>query len=507
MKKTLLIFVLSLLGLSFMGCSLFYAGIEDPIVYRKVKFVFEENGGSEIKDAVYERSRYGDFPDYPTKSGKRFAGWYYDEAFLDSFAFHDFFNNRTDKQVTLYAKWGAVERFQTIFSQTNCTFGITDDNRILAWGSNEQGILGDGTTTSRYDYVDITSSFGFTEDEMVMGISSGSYATIAITTTGRVFSWGTNHGGILGRKDGVNQFSPTEITNHFNFESDEKPITIKINRNLAFLSTDKGRVFVWGSIPDYESNYGRFVNGLDLDMDSPQDVTLNITNSFEHGETIEAFYASSIEDIYLVLTSMNRIWLWGDGVVDWFLTPLESARKTPQNITMMIDLNQDELIDKVELGFGMVLFYTSVDRVLVIGKPNEDYVFLPEDRALLSPFDINTATFLRPDERIVSVQAGDIKIVIWTNQSRLLTWGYNSRSMLGIGNYSQEFITSPVDVIPLLKLANIETPNQVLFGINSTYIFTSSNRLFAVGSNFYNQYGVGGKLELGRPVQVYGMKE
>jgi alpha-tubulin suppressor-like RCC1 family protein len=71
------------------------------------------------------------------------------------------------------------------------------DGTVAAWGANDQGQLGDGTTTAyRPAPVKVANLSG------IKAIDAGAYHSLALTTTGKVWAWGNNGYGQLG--DGTN---------------------------------------------------------------------------------------------------------------------------------------------------------------------------------------------------------------------------------------------------------------------------------------------------------------
>ena len=63
---------------------------------------------------------------------------------------------------------------------------------MWAWGFNAYGQLGDGTTTTRANAVQVSGLTG------VINISTGAYHSGAVKSGGTVWAWGLNNSGQLG---------------------------------------------------------------------------------------------------------------------------------------------------------------------------------------------------------------------------------------------------------------------------------------------------------------------
>src|SRR5439155_456470 len=72
------------------------------------------------------------------------------------------------------------------------TLALGAGGRVLAWGLNRFGQLGDGTTTDHNSPVPITSVTDF------RAIAAGQYHSLALEANGTVYAWGRNGEGELG---------------------------------------------------------------------------------------------------------------------------------------------------------------------------------------------------------------------------------------------------------------------------------------------------------------------
>jgi alpha-tubulin suppressor-like RCC1 family protein len=81
---------------------------------------------------------------------------------------------------------------------------LTTAGHILAWGRNNSGQLGNGTTTDSDAAVRVALPAGIT----VTAVSAGCLHSLALTSTGRVLGWGDNFAGELGNGSRNNSDTP-----------------------------------------------------------------------------------------------------------------------------------------------------------------------------------------------------------------------------------------------------------------------------------------------------------
>lgn len=74
---------------------------------------------------------------------------------------------------------------------------VSTDGRLFAWGANEGGQLGDGTTEDRLSPVEVPRT-GELQGRILTRAWAGSTHSVVMDSSGRLFAWGSNHRGQLG---------------------------------------------------------------------------------------------------------------------------------------------------------------------------------------------------------------------------------------------------------------------------------------------------------------------
>jgi len=92
-----------------------------------------------------------------------------------------------------------------ISGEDNHTCGLTTGGTAWCWGWNEEGQLGDGTTTFREGPVAVTGGHAFTQ------IAAGSRHTCGLTVDGEVWCWGANQVGQAGTSILSQPLAPVKV--------------------------------------------------------------------------------------------------------------------------------------------------------------------------------------------------------------------------------------------------------------------------------------------------------
>ena len=84
------------------------------------------------------------------------------------------------------------------------SLAVTTKGKVLAWGSNSFGQLGDGTTTSS----DMPVRVRLPQGTRASAVAAGDTFSLVLTSKGKVLAWGRNSNGQLGNGSTRNSDAP-----------------------------------------------------------------------------------------------------------------------------------------------------------------------------------------------------------------------------------------------------------------------------------------------------------
>ena len=115
---------------------------------------------------------------------------------------------------------------------------------MLAWGYNGYGQLGDGTNTARYRVGPVLDA-GYNLLTGIRAIAAGSNHSLALTADGRVLAWGYNGYGQLGDGSTANSNLPRVVI-HDSYFPLQNMVAIAAGDNHSLALHRDGQVYSWG---------------------------------------------------------------------------------------------------------------------------------------------------------------------------------------------------------------------------------------------------------------------
>ena len=208
---------------------------------------------------------------------------------------------------------GLASGVAVIAAGGNHTCALTAAGGVKCWGSNNNGQLGDGSTTRRLTPVDIISGL----PSVVTAIAAGLSHTCALTAAGGVKCWGYNYTGQLGDGGTAQRLTPVDV---IGLTSGVAAIAAGGSHTCALTTT--GGVKCWG----YNAG-GQLGDGSNTTTSTPVDA-----NGLTSGVSAIAL---GLEHT-CALTAGGGVKCWGynnfaqlgDGSTDTRLTPVDVSGLT-----------------------------------------------------------------------------------------------------------------------------------------------------------------------------------
>jgi hypothetical protein len=161
---------------------------------------------------------------------------------------------------------------------------VLNNGSVWAWGTNQNGQLGDGGTT------DSSTPLAVSGLHNIIAIASGGAHSLAVTADGKVWSWGANDSGQLGTGTNADSALPMEIPGLSGISA----VAAGENHSLA-LSSD-GKVWAWGG-----NSSGQLGDGTTVNRNTPVQV--------ESLDDIVAIAAGKVHS--MALARDGTVWSWG----------------------------------------------------------------------------------------------------------------------------------------------------------------------------------------------------
>ena len=407
------------------------------------------------------------------------------------------------------------------------SMAIRSDGSLWAWGANHHGQLGDDTTVSRTTPTMVIPLTPRVPETGVVAVSAASHHTMAIMADGTLWAWGFNNTGQFGNGTTTNRSTPVQVGQITSWES----IAAGTSHSAGIRSTDSlwawgdgthgqlgnranhgaawpvavGEQMIFGGIlytPGREiGRWSSIAVGGSHTMAIRDNGTLwamgaNSSGQLGDGTTNQRNWPTQIGEYRWLYVSANNfhtvairedgtLWAWGrnnygqlgDGTTDNRHSPVQVG--TANNwINVSAGANQTAAIQ-------------SDGTLWAWGRNNQGQLGdgTTDDRLL--PAQVGT------NSNWASVSAGAFHTVAIRTDSTLWAWGGNGAGQLGIG-------TSESQHTPVRVLENART---VSAGFNNTFVIKTDGSLWGFGDNGFAQLGDGTYTSRHEPVLIVSGNE
>ena len=325
------------------------------------------------------------------------------------------------------------------------TVALDGDGHAWAWGDNQYGQLGDGTTDERHTPVRVNADRSFTQ------VRTGFDHSLALDRDGHLWAWGRNDAGQLGDGSTTNRTNPVRVQTDTVFTQ----IAAGLEHSLA-LDRD-GHLWAWG-----RNDAGQLGDGSTTGRNTPVRVAGEQTFT-----QVSAGYAYT-----MALGSDGRLWAWGDNQYGQLGDGSTSDRTGP------VQVRSDRRFEQIGAGNYTSFAIDDAGHVWAWGYNRQGQLGDGSDVVYRDiPIQLNI------DALFTHLAVGAGHALAMDTEGNLWAWGDGSSGVLGNGTSSWK-----------QKPAKVKLEMDIVqFSAGSTHCnaLDSEGNLWAWGNRRYGQLGDG----------------
>ncbi|AZB10810.1 T9SS C-terminal target domain-containing protein [Chryseobacterium sp. G0162] len=400
-------------------------------------------------------------------------------------------------------KIGTATNWVTIGSGDVFTFAIKSNGTLWAWGYNANGQLGDGTTTNRNVPTQIGTGTNWKT------VDGGNTHTAAVKTDGTLWAWGSNYNGKLGDGTTTNRVIPTQIGTAANW------LNVSLGSYFTVATRTDGTLWAWGN-----NFFGVLGNGTNVSTDATSPV--QVGSSSDNVSVSAGFYHVLVKNTDGVMKAcgLNGDGQLGDGT--------NINKNTYTSISCSLNCAPPVQFSTTNITASSA----TINWTASTPAPNSGYLYLYSTHSPIGGVQGATSsktvdlTNLLPDTTYYwwvasncgssqgnwtlggsfktlpttvtncwkSVAIGNLHSLGIKTDGTLWSWGYNSYGQLGDGTVSNR--NTPKQIGTATDWVSITT------GENYSLALKSNGTLWAWGKNTNGQIGDGTTNSKTTPTQI-----
>jgi alpha-tubulin suppressor-like RCC1 family protein len=207
----------------------------------------------------------------------------------------------------------------TVSAGWNHTLAVKNDGTVWAWGANYSLQLGDGTTENRTTPIQVLSLAG------IVSVAAGQTHSLALKNDGTVWAWGNNQDGALGIGDFWDQLAIVQVKDEYGTGPLTGVTAIAAGGYYSLARKGDGTVWAWG-----RNTCGQLGDGDQVNLEKALPVqVLNLSG-------VTAIAAGP--DHAAARKANGEAWAWGSNTQGQLGDSSTSDRWTPVRISNLTDV-------------------------------------------------------------------------------------------------------------------------------------------------------------------------
>lgn len=364
---------------------------------------------------------------------------------------------------------------------------VTPAGKVLAWGANYKGVLGQGKTFPEVNSValptPVKDQAGTGELSGIVAASTGREGSaLALTEDGEVWSWGDYRS--LGRTANVDEALPGKVRNAANNGTLSGIVAVSIGDTNAVALADDGTVYSWGGYPGQ------------ADGSSQRQFPGQVRAVTGAGVLSNVVAVSAGWNWSAALTGDGKVVAWGFNIAG---ATGQSTTTTvvdrPSYVTRDSDAAAVDGIVAISAGYNFGLALTQTGQVYAwgsnfTGQLGQNTQLTVHPRAL----QVKGADGNGLLSNIKMVSAGGLHAMALDQDGKVFAWGFATSGQLGDGPNRPVMNQSllPRAVVNTLGIGQLSNIAAIATGEFHSLALDNDGRLLIWGGGFRQNLGQGG---------------
>jgi alpha-tubulin suppressor-like RCC1 family protein len=333
------------------------------------------------------------------------------------------------------------------------SYALDDNGQVWAWGTNDEGQLGDGLRDTEYESnADSAVPVQVSQMSDAIAIAAGNLAGYALKSDGTVWTWGYDD------VTGKNSLVPVQVPDLTSI------IAIAAEPYSGYALDDNGHVWAWGE------NGGALGNGSTVNSDVPVEVS--------GLPYVKAIAANGFGGTAYALDSNGSVWAWGSG---------NGALGNGSTANSDVPVQVSNLTTVKAIAAGMENGYalTSDGSVWAwgnnfCGQLGSSFVSIGISYNSLIPVQVSNLSGVK------AISSGSLSGYALKSDGTVWAWGNNGENELGngAGGYNTDG-SSKNSAVPV-QVSNLSGVTAVFGGWASGYAIDDNGNVWAWGGTGYS---------------------
>ena len=327
--------------------------------------------------------------------------------------------------------------------------------RILCWGANDRGQLGDGDSEANGRPAPVVGDLAFTQ------VSTGLAHSCGVSRGGEAFCWGNDDKGQLGDATFTSRSAPVRVAGNQNFR------TVRAGQSHSCGLTTSGEVLCWGSNAN-----GQLGDGSTATRSSPV-----LVGGGQRFVSLSTGWAHTC-----AIAAEGIAYCWGAYASGQFGTGTRADARAPVAISLPAK------VTSISAGGSHTCAVTEAGEAYCWGRNGFGQVGTGGTTDQPMPTPVSTST------RFASVSLGGVHTCARTRGGQAWCWGRNVYGQVGDGTNASRDV--PMRVAGGITFSAVNATGAHTCGM------ATDGELWCWGFNVEGQLGDGTRNHLARPTRV-----